>query len=298
MALEKIGVTVNKYYSSEIDKYANRATQAMFPDAIQLGDILNWRDWGIDWAEIDLVAGGFPCQAWSMAGKQLGDKDERGMLFWTMLDIIKHVRYHNPKADFLIENVKMKKEFEQYITTHTENALGHVHKVLINSALVSAQNRNRYYWTSFEVEQPKDRGIFLTDIIEKDLPYCSVGAAVRNKSKCVRSGGRSSPFGDKHEWDSPFQRVTKKGKSKAGINKAACLTGGANSGGNHSDMDIIHTKLATRRYSTRECFRLQTIPEHHINTLLNSGISNTQLYKMCGNGWTVDVIAHILRGII
>ena len=92
-----------------------------------------------------------------MAGKQLGDKDERGMLFWTMLDIMKHVKYHNPKADFLIENVKMKKEFEQYITTHTENALGHVHKILINSALVSAQNRNRYYWTSFEVEQPKNR---------------------------------------------------------------------------------------------------------------------------------------------
>ena len=91
-------------------------------------------------------------QAWSLAGKQLGDKDERGMLFWVMLDIMKHAREHNPNVDFVIENVKMKKEFEEYITTHTENALGHVHKILINSALVSAQNRNRYYWTSFAVE--------------------------------------------------------------------------------------------------------------------------------------------------
>jgi len=296
MALDTLGVLVTNYYSSEIDKYANQATQAMFPDTIQVGDITNWREWDIDWAGIDLVTGGFPCQAWSVAGKQLGDKDERGMLFWTMLDVMRHVMRHNPDAQFLIENVKMKKEFEQYITTHTENALGKVYKVLINSALVSAQNRNRYYWTSFKVEQPEDKNIFLAGVLEC-LPSCPVGVAVRNKSKCVRSGGRSSPFGDKHEWDSPFQRITKKGRLKIGIDKAACLTGGANSGGNHSDMDIIHTEFNTRRYSTRECFRLQTVPEHHIDTLLNAGISNTQLYKMCGNGWTHNVIVHIYKGL-
>ena len=294
MALDTMSVTVNKYYSSEIDKYANQAAQALFPDTIQLGDVTQWREWDVDWASIDLVTGGFPCQAWSMAGKQLGDKDERGMLFWTMLDIMKHVKYHNPKADFLIENVKMKKEFEEYITTHTENALGQVHKILINSALVSAQNRNRYYWTNFAVEQPEDKNILLTSVLE-DLPDCPVGVAVREKSKCVRGGGRSSPFGDKHEWDSPIQRITKKGLLKKSIEKAACLTGGANSSGNHSDMDIIHSPLATRRYSVGECFRLQTVPEHHIDTLLNAGISNTQLYKMCGNGWTHDVITHILK---
>ena len=297
MALESLGVNVNRMYSSEIDKYANQATQALSPDTTQLGDVTKWREWDIDWAGIDLVTGGFPCQAWSMAGKQLGDKDERGMLFWTMLDIMKHVKCHNPKADFLIENVKMKKEFEQYITTHTENALGKVYKVLINSALVSAQNRNRYYWTNFEVEQPEDKGVSLKDILE-DLPDCPVGISVRDKSKCVRSGGRNSPIGDKHEWGSPFQRLTKKGSLKKGIEKAACLTGGANSGGNHSDMDIIHSPLATRRYSVRECFRLQTVPEHHIDTLLNAGISNTQLYKMCGNGWTMEVIKHIFKAMI
>ena len=294
MALESLGIKVNKYYSSEIDKYANQAAQALFPDTIQLGDVTQWRDWDIDWASINLVTGGFPCQAWSMAGKQLGDKDERGMLFWVMLDIMKHVKYHNPKADFLIENVKMKKEFEQYITAHTENALGHVYKVLINSALVSAQNRNRYYWTSFEVGQPEDKNILLTSVLE-DLPDCPVGVAVREKSKCVRAGGRNSPLGDKHEWDSPFQRVTKKGILKKGIEKAACLTGGAKSGGNHSDMDIIHSAMATRRYSTRECFRLQTVPEHLINKILACGVSNTQLYKIAGNGWTDEVIAHNLR---
>ena len=104
-----------------------------------------------------------------MAGKQLGDKDERGMLFWTTLEIIAHALKHNPSAKFLMENVKMKKDFEQYITHHTEQALGKVEKTLINSSLVSAQNRQRYYWTNFEVTQPDDKCILLGDVLE-DLP--------------------------------------------------------------------------------------------------------------------------------
>ncbi|AUR89786.1 C-5 cytosine-specific DNA methylase [Vibrio phage 1.132.O._10N.222.49.F8] len=168
VAMNRIGVTPAKYYAAEVDKFAIKCTQENFPNTIQLGDVTKWREWDIDWAEIDLVTGGFPCQAWSVAGKQLGDKDERGMLFWVMLDIMKHVRYHNPNADFLIENVKMKKEFEEYITYHTENALGEVHKVLINSALVSAQNRQRYYWTSKPVGQPEDKGLILADVLESN----------------------------------------------------------------------------------------------------------------------------------
>ena len=168
VAMNRIGVKPTKYYAAEVDKFAIQCTQANFPETIQLGDVTKWREWDIEWSEIDLVTGGFPCQSFSMAGKQLGDKDERGMLFWTMLDIMKHVRYHNPEADFLIENVKMKKEFEEYITYHTENALGVVHKVLINSALVSAQNRQRYYWTSKPVSQPEDKGLILADVLEDD----------------------------------------------------------------------------------------------------------------------------------
>ncbi|AUR97606.1 C-5 cytosine-specific DNA methylase [Vibrio phage 1.242.O._10N.261.54.B2] len=184
VAMNRIGVTPTKYYAAEVDKFAIKCTQANFPNTIQLGDVTKWREWDIDWSEIDLVTGGFPCQAWSMAGKQLGDKDERGMLFWVMLDIMKHVRYHNPNADFLIENVKMKKEFEEYITYHTENALGEVHKVLINSALVSAQNRQRYYWTSKPVGQPEDKGLILADVLES-------GFADRDKALTVttRIGG-------------------------------------------------------------------------------------------------------------
>ena len=169
LVCDKVGIKVDVCYYSEIDKYANKVTEHHYPADIALGDVTKWREWDIDWSSIDLVGAGFPCQAWSVAGQQLGDKDERGMLFWTTLEIIKHVLYFNPKAKFLMENVKMKKDFEQYITHHTEQALGRVEKTLINSALVSAQNRQRYYWTNFEVSQPKDKGILLKDIIEHPM---------------------------------------------------------------------------------------------------------------------------------
>ena len=314
MALESLDIKVNKYYSSEIDKYANPATQAMFPDTIQLGDVTQWREWDIDWASIDLVTGGFPCQAWSMAGKQLGDKDERGMLFWVMLDIIKHVRCHNPKADFLIENVKMKKEFEQYITTHTENALGHVHKILINSALVSAQNRNRYYWTSFAVEQPEDKGIILTGIIEN-------GVVDQSKSYCIDAnyykGGNLKSYFEKHRrqlvfTDEIVARASVQKNAEHTFNlKSPTLTASMGIGGGNvpmlSDKETAtkfkgmyidkDDRLHYRKLTPRECFRLQTVPDHHIDTLLNAGISNTQLYKMCGNGWTMEVIKHIFKSL-
>ena len=148
IALDRLGIKVDNYYSSEIDKYAMKVSEANYPDIIQVGDILNWKNWDIDFKSIDLVSGGFPCQSWSLAGKQLGDKDERGMMFWVMLEIMQKVMENNPSAYYLMENVRMKKEFEEYITTHTENALPNVNKYCINSALVSAQNRVRYYWTN------------------------------------------------------------------------------------------------------------------------------------------------------
>lgn len=169
LALDRAGIPVEKVYYSEIDKFANKVTEHHYPNDIALGDVTKWREWDIDWSSIDLVSAGFPCQAWSVAGQQLGDKDPRGALFWTTLDIIKQVLTHNPKAKFLMENVKMKKDFEQYITHHTTEALGYVEKTLINSALVSAQNRNRYYWTNFTVTQPQDKGVLLKDVLEDGI---------------------------------------------------------------------------------------------------------------------------------
>ena len=277
MALESLGIT-GTYYSSEVDKYAIKASEALYPDSVQLGDVTKWREWDIDWSSIDLVTGGFPCQAWSMAGKQLGDKDERGMLFWVMLDIMKHVKYHNPKAHFMIENVKMKKEFEQYITTHTENALGHVHKILINSALVSAQSRNRYYWTNFEVSQPEDRGLLISDLIINDSNLLNVDVAMsRVKGECAKIKA----------FHKNVRKINHKHKTllAGGVRPAA-------SGGCHFKINCNWFQV-----TPRGAMVLQTIPEHHIDTLLTAGISNTQLYKMTGNAWTMEVIKHILKGV-
>lgn len=179
LALSRAGIKFDKYYIAEIDKFANKVSEFHYPDNIQLGDVNNWREWDIDWSNVGLVTAGFPCQSWSLAGKQLGDKDERGKLFWTTLEIMSYVLENNPDAKFMLENVKMKKEFEEYITLHTERALGYVNKTLINSSLLSAQNRQRYYWTNFEVSQPEDEGILLKDIIEDD------SIADREKAYCI-----------------------------------------------------------------------------------------------------------------
>ncbi len=179
LALSRAGIKFDKYYIAEIDKFANKVSEFHYPNNVQLGDVNNWRDWDIDWSSVGLVTAGFPCQSWSLAGKQLGDKDERGKLFWTTLEIMNHVLENNPDAKFMLENVKMKKEFEEYITLHTERALGYVNKTLINSSLLSAQNRQRYYWTNFEVIKPEDKGILLKDIIDDD------SITDREKSYCI-----------------------------------------------------------------------------------------------------------------
>jgi DNA-cytosine methyltransferase len=156
VALERIGIKVDKYYASEIDKYAIQITMKNHPDTIQLGDITKWQEWDIE--QPDLIIGGSPCQGFSFAGKQLNFDDPRSALFFEFAKVVKH---YKPKY-FLLENVKMKKEYQDVITEF----MG-VEPVLINSALVSAQNRQRLYWTNIPgLKQPEDKGILLKDIID------------------------------------------------------------------------------------------------------------------------------------
>ena len=177
IALRELWIEPEHYYASEIDKFAISQTRLNFPDTIHLGDVTKWRKWEIDWGTIDLILAGSPCQGFSFAGKQLAFDDPRSKLFFVFVDILNHVKALNPDVFFLLENVNMKKEHMRVITEYCG-----VHPVNINSNLVSAQNRNRWYWTNIrtrkvglfgeihsDIPQPKDEGILLRDILEEEV---------------------------------------------------------------------------------------------------------------------------------
>ena len=174
-AMENVGIPVKKYYSSEIKPYAIKLTQHHFPDTIQLGDITKWREWDIDWSTIDFIGSGSPCQDLSIAGKRSGIKGSKSSLFFTFIEILNHVKKLNPNVIFLQENVGSANIIDVGIMSRE---LG-VYPVRINSNLVVAQNRDRYYWSNIrtkqygmfgdlvtDIPQPKDRNVFLKDIIE------------------------------------------------------------------------------------------------------------------------------------
>lgn len=175
IALKQLGVIPDVYYASEIDKYAISQTQLNFPDTVQLGDVTKWREWNIDWKSLDLILAGSPCQGFSFAGKQLAFDDPRSKLFFVFIDILNHVRSFNPNVLFLLENVNMKKSHMRVISEYCG-----VFPVNINSNLVSAQNRDRWYWTNIrtkqiglfgelhsDIPQPADKGILLRDVLEE-----------------------------------------------------------------------------------------------------------------------------------
>ena len=156
IALDRLNIPVTSYYASEIDKYAIQVSEANYPDIIRLGDVCDVK--AEDLPKIDLLIAGSPCQGFSFAGKQLAFDDPRSALFFEFVRLLKECK---PKY-FLLENVRMKKEFLDIISEQVG-----CEPIFINSALVSAQNRQRYYWTNIPgIEQPEQRGIVLRDILE------------------------------------------------------------------------------------------------------------------------------------
>lgn len=274
-SLDKLGVNYDKYYYSEVDKWANKLTQHHFPNALPLGDVLNWRDWDIDWSGVQLIGAGFPCNSWSVAGKQLGDKDERGKLFWTTLDIIAHAKLHNPNVKFLIENVKMKGDFERYITHHTNEALGDVEKVLINSSTLLPQNRERYYWTNFKVVQPTPRDMCIRDILEDRDDY-TYRPCERIKDGNV---GHIATATDIKGMDCIKRVYGVDGKSPT-------LT---TMGGGHREPKWLISEGMYRKASCLELERCQGWDDNYTSIL-----SDTQRKKIIGNGWSLGVITHII----
>ena len=262
IALERARIECDNYYASKIDKWAIEITQKNYPDTIQVGDICELSS--KDLPTIELLIGGSPCQGFSLAGKQLNFDDERSKLFFEFLRLKDEL---NPKY-WLLENVKMRKDIQDEIS----KLIG-VEPIEINSALVSGQNRRRLYWTNIpNLKQPDDLKISAHSLLD-DKSY---QVATTRKGK---AGG-------------PRQIV------KPPTDKFGCITASYVSGAN-GDGRPAKTKFfgdyapgRVEKLSPREAERLQTLPEDY-----TAGVSNTQRYKMIGNGWTVDVIAHIFRNI-
>ena len=269
IALDKLGITPKNYFAAEIDKHAIKVAQANYPDMVHLGDVRGIQTSGdhlIDEFDcghkIDLLIGGSPCQGFSFAGKQLNFEDPRSILFFEYVRLLKALK---PKY-FLLENVRMKKESQDIITEY----LG-VEPIEINSNLVSAQNRRRLYWTNIPFEGlPEDEGIVLADILED-------GFTDRDKSYCLdasyyKGGGASNVR-------LYFEKSRRQIVFGSGTNKLE-----------HNNHLTFDEGLTWRKLTPVECERLQTVPDGYTDH-----VSNTQRYKMLGNGWTVDVIKHLFK---
>lgn len=337
VALERAGIAVDNYYASEIDKYAITIAQKNFPGTVQLGDIET-----VDISQlpqIDILFCGFPCQDLSIAGNRNGLKGERSGLFYKAIEIHHDINPHW----FLYENVEsMDKKSRRIIS----DILG-VNPVCVDSSLVSAQHRKRLYWTNIpgsmqtlfgnRISQPKDKHIFLRDIIEDDaftdrLKSYSIDANYhrgmtgqeylnrrRRQMVMVTNTHPSGKGMNGRVFDTSGKSpalTTNKGEGikiqtsnncvevgKADLNghdcvkrvyglEGKCPTLCTGTGGSHEPKVAVNDKQ-WRKLSPVECERLQTLPDGY-----TEGVSNTQRYKTLGNGWTVDVIVHILQGLV
>lgn len=285
VALARAGIHVKRYYASEIDRYAIQVAKRNYPDIVHQGDVRTIKKDD----KIDILIGGSPCQGFSFSGKQLNFNDPRSALFFEYVRILKACC---PKY-FLLENVPMKREFQDTISHY----LG-VKPIMINSALVSAQNRNRLYWTNIpNVTQPKDKHIYLKDIIEH-------GEVDRDKSYLIDAnyykGSNLRQYFEKSRRQLVFEatkRIANIGNGGQGQRiydiqgKPVALSA---LGGGWGAKTGLYAYLkdsddyVVRKLTPVECERLQTLPDNY-----TAGVSNSQRYKMLGNGWTVDVIAHI-----
>lgn len=264
LALERAKFKVNNYFASEVDPYAIKVAVKNYPNTVQLGNVVEWQKWNLP--QIDLLIGGSPCQGFSFAGKQLNFDDPRSKLFFEYVKILKHFK---PKY-FFLENVKMKQWCQDIIS----QMLG-VEPIEINSSLVSAQNRERLYWTNIpNVTQPEDRGILLEDITLDD--EFTIGAAMR---------GRYIPNGNGKTQQFIEIRKDKKMNAITTVEKNTILVHKCHQVGVVDD-------IQWRKLLPIEMERLQTMPDNY-----TEGVSDTQRKKLLGNAWTVDVIAHIFTHI-
>jgi len=269
IALDRAGLVVDNYYSSEIDKPAEKTSAANYPDILRMGDITKWREWDINWASIDLLLGGSPCQGFSFAGKQLAFDDPRSVLFFVYAEILNHIKSVNSNVKFLLENVKMKKQFIDVISGYVDCA-----PVFINSSTVSACSRPRYYWANFPITQPTAVDVAYLDVVDGSL------------TENTMSDGWHNWFYKNEEYQ------IKKGYCAipSGREKGVCMTTRQYASWNGN---FIKTPTGKMRKPTKEeLAMLIGAPSNYFDSA-----SQRQTEVMTGNGWTVPVITHILEGL-
>ena len=321
IAFDKLGIKFdgveNTYFSAEIDKYAMQITKKNYPNTVFIGNVFD-----IDYSKlpkIDFVIGGSPCTFWSISKKDR-EITSKGVGFNLFMQYVKAVKELNPKYFLYENNFSIHKDIKSAIS----EKLG-VNEIMINSALVSAQQRKRCYWTNIQnkenlfginecmIEQPKDKGILLKDIIDGQAFLNDRGTLIlaghaeeikgHDYNKRVYSPEGKAPtlaaasggnLGPKITCQQIGRTTTGRYEQKTRVYG----TGGkspsilAHTSGGWDDVKIAQNSITWRKLTPLECERLQTVPDN-----FTAHVSNTQRYKMLGNGWTVDVIAHIFRGL-
>lgn len=303
VALERASLPVNHYFASEIDENATKISSHNYPDIIRLGDINGLTEGRLkELPRIDVILSGSPCQGFSRSGKGLNFEDSRSRLFFNFVDILNWIRENNnPNVKFLLENVKMKNEWRDVISEYVG-----VPHIEINSRLLSAQNRPRLYWTDIEgAGIPEDAGVVLKDILDPNemvlyghrvgsLTVCnSFSEASRGLvnvvdgeiriSQTVKKGYIVAEDGDGVNLSFPTSK-SRRGrviKQKSSTLDCACNIG-------------VLSNNEVRRLTLTELERLQTLPDGYTDV---PGVGEGARKKALGNGWTVDVIAHILRNL-
>lgn len=312
-ALKELGIPVAKYYSSEIKPFAITLTQHHFPDTIQLGSIENAHEWDIDWSEIDLVLSGSPCQDLSIAGKRAGLKGKKSSLFWLFIEILYKVQELNPNVLFFQENVASAADKDVEIIS---SALC-IQPILLDSALVTAQQRKRYYWSNIktirkglfgrittDVPIPKDKGILLKDIIE-------YGYLAREKARAILES-ESRPLSDSSKM---YRRYKGKGFGNVVYQVNPSKESGGKQPYQHNRVYADYGKISTltesqsarvkiayeelekegvsvRPLTKTELCRLQGFPDDYCDIL-----SRNQAGSVLGDGWTLPVIKHFFQFI-
>jgi DNA (cytosine-5)-methyltransferase 3A len=286
-ALENVGIKVNKYYSSEIKPYAIELTQHHFPDTIQVGDVTKWKEWNIDWKSINLILSGSPCQDLSAAGKRAGINGSKSSLFFVFVEILNHIKSLNPNVLFLQENVGSASKLDVGIMSR---ALG-VYPVRINSKLVTAQLRDRYYWSNIktketmfdivtDIPQPKDKGIMFKDIITGDRV---------ERVKATALLERTEKFGINLIYvDADKHVCLKESNSRPPVSQEALKHRNKTTG----MVTLIYENELVRTVNKIEMCRLQGFPDNYCDIL-----TTAKAGSLLGDGWTLPIIEHIFSFI-